>query len=80
MICSTSRKLEFAVWAAKIEVDLRHAARKGYLEESDSQWDDDRMAFVEQAVAEAEIRSTEARLALDMHRTACIFCATGNAN
>jgi hypothetical protein len=80
MSCPTSRRLELAVRTARNEADRRCEQRKAYLDRVDARWDDDNMAFVEQAVAEAEIRATEARYALDDHLTTCPLCALYSSN
>jgi len=80
MICSTERQLELAMRSAEAEAAYRHCARKDYLERTDCAGGDSSLAFAEQAVAEAEIRSTQARLALDEHRAFCPFCSRANLN
>jgi hypothetical protein len=78
MICSTQRQLELAMRSAVAEATYRHYARKDYLERTDCTGDDSSLAFAEQAVAEAEMRSTQARFALDEHRFFCPFCSEAN--
>jgi hypothetical protein len=80
MSCQTSRQLELAARAAGNEANRRHGERKTYLDDADARWDDDNMAFLEQAVVEAEIRTTEARYALDEHLTECPLCAHYSRN
>jgi len=53
---------------------------RSYLADADARWDDDNMAFLEQAIVEAEIRTTEARYALDEHLTECPLCAHYSRN
>jgi hypothetical protein len=60
-----------------IEVNLRHKARREYLQAPNCVWDSELMAFLEQAVVEADLRSTDARKALETHVEACIFCSSG---
>jgi len=76
MSCAIGRELELEAKAARLSVDLRHGARRKHLACLGSQWDDELTAFVEQAAAEAEIRSTEARRALEEHAMNCCWCAT----
>jgi len=80
MICLTLRELELALRVAQSEVTRRHAIRVDHFAKADFQWDDDQTAFAEQAVAEAEIRATEARSALANHAVSCGLCALQNPN
>ncbi len=78
MICSTQRQLELAMRSAAAEATYRHYARRDYLERTHSTGDDSSLAFAEQAVAEAEMRSTQARLAIHEHRIFCPICSNAN--
>src|SRR5260370_39828990 len=75
MICSTRRQLELAMRSAEAEAAYRHYDGRDYLERTDCTGDDSSLAFGEQAVAEAEMRSTQARIAMDKHRASCPFCS-----
>ena len=77
MNCVASEELRLAVRAAMIEVNLRIKARGDYLLRQDCEWSGESIAFLEQAVVEADLRSTEARKALDIHTEACVFCCSG---
>jgi hypothetical protein len=79
-MCPTSEKLEMEVRSHGTEAHFRYFARKLYLECTDSPENDAFLAFVDQAVAEAELLVTEARWALDEHKTVCRFCAMVTAN
>ena len=63
---------------AEAEAAYRHYARKDHLERTNCTWGDSSLAFAEQAVAEAEIRSTQAHIALDEHTALCRFCSKPN--
>ena len=78
MICSTQRQLELAMRSAEAEAAYRHYTRRDYLERTDCSGDDSSLAFAEQAIAEAEMRSTQARFALHEHTVFCPFCAKAN--
>jgi hypothetical protein len=67
----TSRKFDLAARSAEAEAKCRHFVRTGLLNRFDCTWDDSSLAFAEQAFAEAEIRLTKARLALDKHKAIC---------
>ncbi len=77
MNCVVSEDLRLALRAAMIEVNLRIKARRDYLRRQDCEWDGESIAFLEQAVVEADLRSTEARKALEAHTEACAFCCSG---
>ena len=78
MICSMQRQLELAMRSAEAEASYRHYARRDHLERAGCAGDDSSLAFTEQAIAEAEMRSTQARLALDQHTAFCPFCSKAN--
>jgi len=78
MICSTQRQLELAMRSAEAEAAYRHYARRDYLGRTNCPGGDSSLAFAEQAIAEAEIRSTQARLALHEHRIFCPSCSNAN--
>ena len=80
MLCGACQELRRAAKSATDEVRFRENARRDYLERRDCQWDGEERSFLEQAVAEAEIRSTEARSALVRHVANCLACADFNAN
>jgi hypothetical protein len=80
MLCGTCEELMRVAKSATDEVRFREKARRDYLKRRDCQWDDEERSFLEQAVAEAEIRSTEARSALSKHVANCLGCAVFNAN
>lgn len=79
-MCPILQKLELAIRSAEAEVHYRHFERRNYLKCTDCAEDDLFLAFADQVVAEAEMRATEARFALDEHATDCQFCAMANAN
>jgi hypothetical protein len=79
-MCPILQKLELAIRSGEAEGRYRHFIRKTYLDGTDSEADDLFLAFADQAVAEAEMRATEARFALDEHTTACRFCSMATAN
>ena len=68
------------VRSQKAEAHFRYFARMTYLECTDFGENDAFLSFADQSVAEAEMRLTEARLALDEHKTICRFCAMATAN
>jgi hypothetical protein len=74
MVCLKARKLDLEARAALNEAEFRRSIRMAYMDRSDARWDDENSTFVEQAVAEAEMRSTEARYALDQHLARCSMC------
>ena len=79
-MCPILQKLQLAIRSGEAEGRYRQFVRKAYLEGTDSQEDDAYLAFADQAVAEAELRSTEARFALDEHAALCRFCSMANSN
>jgi hypothetical protein len=79
-MCPILQKLKMAVRAGEAEGHYRYFVRRTYLEVTDGSADDVFLAFADQAVAEAEIRATEARFALDEHTTHCRFCQMVNSN
>jgi hypothetical protein len=64
-MCPILQKLELAIRSGEAEGRYRHFIRKTYLGGTDSAADDLFLAFADQAVAEAEMRATEARFPLD---------------
>lgn len=66
--------------SAKAEAHYRHFVRRGYVELTDCAVDNTFLAFADQAVAEAEMRATEARFALDEHTAICRSCSLANSN
>jgi len=74
------QKLELGVRSAEAEAKYRYFARRDYLEHRDCGRDDPSLAFADQAIVEAEVRVTEARLALDEHKAVCRLCALTNSN
>jgi hypothetical protein len=80
VICSILQKFESALRSAEAEAKYRHFTRGDYLERKDCARDDTSLAFADQAVVEAEIRVTEARLSLDQHKAICRFCSQSNSN
>jgi hypothetical protein len=64
MKCAAYERLELALRAVMVEVNLRNNDRRDYLVRRDCEWDSDLMACLEQAVVEAALRSTEARAVL----------------
>jgi hypothetical protein len=79
-MCSTSQRLELAIRLAVAEAHFRHFDKKSYVAGMDSEADNAFLAFADQAVAEAEMRETEARFALDEHTAICRTCSTANSN
>jgi len=79
-MCSKLRRLESAIRLAVAGTRYKHFDRKTYIAGMDSEADDAFLAFVDQAVAEAEMRETEARLALDEHAAPCRHCSMVNSN
>jgi hypothetical protein len=79
-MCPILQKLELAIRSGEAEGRYRHFTRKAYLDGTDSAADDLFLAFADQAVAEAEMRATESRFALDEHTTVCRFCRMANSN
>jgi hypothetical protein len=79
-MCPILQKLEMAVRVGDAEGHYRYFVRRTYLEDSDCAADDAFLVFADQAVAEAEMRATETRFALDEHKTVCRFCAMATAN
>ena len=80
MNCPVSKKLELAVRAVIVEVNLRNKARMHYVESRACEWDSELMGFLEQSIVEAELRSTAARKLLEIHTGTCPFCRTKNGN
>lgn len=80
MLCGICQELMRVAKSATDVVRFRENARRDYLKRADCQWDDEQRSFLEQAVAEAEIRSTETRSALVRHVANCVACAAFNAN
>jgi hypothetical protein len=74
------QKLNFELRSAEAESDFRHFVRRSQLERMDCSWDDSSLAFAEQAIAEAEMRATEARYLLDEHTASCRLCSHVNLN
>jgi hypothetical protein len=79
-MCSARRQIETAIRLAVAEARYRHFDRKTYIAGTDSGADDAFLAFADQAVAEAEMRETEARFALDEHAAPCRHCSINNSN
>lgn len=79
-MCPILQKLEMAVRSGDAEGHYRYFVRRTYLEGIDCAEDDAFLAFADRAVAEAEIRATEPRFALDEHTTVCRFCCMATAN
>jgi hypothetical protein len=79
-MCPILQKLQMAVSAGDAEGHYRYFIRRTYLEGTDCREDDAFLAFADQAVAEAEMRATEAHFALDEHTTHCRFCMMANSN
>jgi hypothetical protein len=77
-MCPTAQHLALAMRSAEAEAHYRHFVRTGYLENTNCAKAD--LAFVDQAIAEAEMRLTEARFALDEHTTVCRSCSMANSN
>ena len=63
---------------AEAEARFRHFVRTKYLEDTNCAEAD--LAFADQAVAEAEMKVTKARLALDEHAAFCQSCSIANSN
>jgi hypothetical protein len=79
-MCPIFQKLEMAIRSGEAEWHYRYFVRRTYLEGTDCAEDDAFLAFADQAAAEAEMRATEARLALDEHSAHCRFCTMANSN
>jgi hypothetical protein len=79
-MCLTLRQLDLAIRLAVAEAQYRHFDRKSYIAGLNCAEDDAFLAFADQAVAEAEMRETEARFALDKHKAFCRSCSMVNAN
>lgn len=79
-MCPILQKLELAIRSGEAAGRYRHFIRAAYLDGSDCLEDDVFLAFADQAVAEAEMRATENRFALDEHTTVCRFCRMANSN
>ena len=80
VMCPILLKLELAIRSGEAEGRYRHFVRKTYLEGTDSPEDDAYLAFADQAVADAELRATEAWFALNKHIALCRLCAMANSN
>jgi hypothetical protein len=79
-MCPILQKLEMAVRSGEAEGCYRYFVRRTYLDCGDCTEDDAFLAFADQAVAEAEMRATESRLALDEHTAHRRFCLMANSN
>lgn len=79
-MCPILQKLELAIRSGEAEGRYRHFIRRTYLDGNDCAEADAFLAFADQAVAEAEMRATEARCALDEHTVHCQFCRIANSN
>lgn len=79
-MCPTLLQLELAIRLAVSEAQYRNFNRKNYIAGLDSAEDDAFLAFADQAVAEAEMRETEARFALEEHAVCCRHCSMVNSN
>jgi hypothetical protein len=81
-MCPILQKLELAIRSGEAEGQYRHFVRRNYLDGTDCMEDDAFLAFADQAVAEAEaeMRTTEARFALDEHTAHCRFCPMATSN
>jgi hypothetical protein len=79
-MCPTSIQLESAIRSAVAEAQYRYFDKKNCIAGMDCAEDDAFLAFADQAVAEAEIRATEAQFALDEHAACCRFCQMANSN
>jgi hypothetical protein len=80
VMCPILQKPELAVHCGEAEGQYRHFIRRTYLDGTDCTADDAFLAFADQAVAEAEVRATEARFALDEHTARCRLCRMANSN
>lgn len=70
-MCSTLKQLEWTIRFAASETQYRYFTKKNYIAGVDWEEDDAFLAFVDQAVAEAGMRTTEAQFALDEHTARC---------
>jgi hypothetical protein len=80
VMCATLQQLELAIRLAVAAPRYRHFDKQNYVTSIDSEEDDAVLAFVDPAAAEAEMRETEARLALDEHTAVCRSCSINNSN
>jgi hypothetical protein len=79
-MCPILQRLELAIRSGEAEGRYRYFIRTTYLQNNDCEEDDVFLAFADQAVAEAEMRETEARFALDDHAAHCPLCLMANSN
>lgn len=79
-MCPILQKLEMAIRSGEAEGRFRQFIRTTYLDGTDCAADDQFLAFADQAVAEAEMRATQAQFALDEHAAHCRFCMMANSN
>ena len=77
---SKLQELESAVRLAVADARYRHFIKKDYIAGTDCDEDDAFLAFADQAVAEAEMRETQARFTLKEHMALCRSRSIADSN